>query len=351
MKQFKSIYITVLLLIAGGSLFGQDIHFSQPEYSPMTVSPSLAGTDAPIRVGVKFRNQWPIVGPSFNTTNAYADMRFGEGDRPLQNYLSLGLNIYNDMAGGSNTMTNKGDVNLAYHLGIDDNNRVGAGIYLGAGQRYVNSNGKWESQYDGSSYNSALESGEEFDNRSYTFADVGFGFDYQYRSGESAIAANDTRQFNAGVAIYHINRPQNRYVYSLDSDLDQSKLPIRFSYFMNGSFGLRQTRNTIMPGIYINHQRNAFEIMYGAYYGYIMQEGSKITGFRKPTMIAGGIFHRFNDAIILKGLLEIKAFAVGMSYDINLSTLTPTSRSVGGFEMFVMYRARYSKRFKDKGTL
>ena len=106
-----------------------------------------------------------------------------------------------------------------------------------------------------------------------------------------------------------------------------------------------------MPGLYINHQRNAFEIMYGTYYGYIIQEGSKITGFRKPTMIAGGLFHRFNDAVIVKGLLEIKSFAVGMSYDINLSRLTSASRTVGGFEVFVMYRSRYSKRVKDDGTL
>ncbi len=347
MKNMISKFAIVTLFLALGiRSYAQDIHFSQAEFSPMTLNPALTGTDAPIRAGVKFRNQWPIVGPSYNTTQGFADIRFGEDDTPKQDFISLGVNIYNDMAAGTNLMTNKGEVHLAYHMGLDDNNRVGAGIYLGGGNRFTNDNGKWESQYDGTSFNYAAESGEQFDSQNFSFIDAGFGLDYRYRAGESSTAENDQKELNAGFAVYHINRPNNAFIAS-----ENSRLPIRFSYFVNGNIGLRQSRNTLMPGLYINHQRNAFEIMYGTYYGYIIQEGSKITGFRKPTMIAGGLFHRFNDAVIVKGLLEIKSIAVGMSYDINLSRLTPSSRSVGGFEVFVMYRARYSKRIKDDGTL
>lgn len=342
----SNIVIVMLLLIVKLEAIAQDIHFSQAEFSPMTLNPALTGTDAPIRAGVKFRNQWPIVGPSYNTTQGFADIRFGEDDTPKQDFLSLGINIYNDLAAGTNMMTNKGEVHLAYHMGLDENNRVGAGIYLGGGHRFTNENGKWESQYDGTTFNYALESGEQFDNQSFGFVDAGFGLDYRYKSGESSTAENDQKEFNAGVAIYHINRPNNAFIAN-----ENSRLPIRLSYFINGNIGLPQSRNTLMPGLYINHQRNAFEIMYGTYYGYIIQEGSKITGFRKPTMIAGGLFHRFNDAVIVKGLLEIKSFAVGMSYDVNLSRLTSASRTVGGFEVFVMYRSRYSKRVKDDGTL
>lgn len=347
MKNTRSTYSIFAFFLALG-MYGnaQDMHFSQSEFSPMSLNPALTGTDAPIRAGVKFRNQWPIVGPSYNTTQGFADIRFGEDDTPKQNFLSLGVNLYNDMASGTNMMTNMGEVHLAYHMGLDENSRVGAGIYLGGGQRFTGDHGKWESQYDGSSYNYSLASGEDFDKRSFGFMDAGFGLDYRYKSGESSTAENDQKEFNAGFAVYHINRPRNSFVAS-----ENYRLPIRFSYFVNGNIGLRQKKNTLMPGLYINHQGSSFEIMYGTYYGYIIQEGSKITGFRKPTMIAGGLFHRFNDALIVKGLLEIKSIAVGMSYDINLSRLTPYSKSVGGFEVFVMYRARYSKRFKDDGTL
>lgn len=347
MKNMKTRYsIFALFLALGINANGQDIHFSQSEFSPMTLNPALTGTDAPIRAGVKFRNQWPIIGPSYNTTQGFADIRFGEDDTPKQDFLSLGINLYNDMAAGTNLMTNKGEIHLAYHMGLDENSRIGAGLYVGGGQRFTNGKGKWESQYDGMTYNESAASGEDFENRSFGFIDAGFGLDYRYRQGESSTAENDQKEFNAGFAVYHINRPNNAFIAG-----ENYKLPIRFSYFVNGNIGLRQKRNTLMPGLYINHQGSAFEIMYGTYYGYIIQEGSKITGFRKPTMIAGGLFHRFNDAVIVKGLLEIKSIAVGMSYDINLSRLTPTSRSVGGFEIFVMYRARYSKRIKDDGTL
>jgi type IX secretion system PorP/SprF family membrane protein len=342
----KKLYISLAIGILSCTIsYGQDIHFSQPEFSPMSTNPALTGTDAPLRFGLNYRNQWPVVGAQFSTVEATADIRFGEEDQLKTSFLALGINLYNDLSNAFNVMTNKANFNLSYHLAVDDHSRVGVGLYGGFGQRSINtSRGKWASQYDGLAYNENLASGEDLARPSFMYFDAGFGVDYRYEQGEQSFDKNDKRILNAGIALYHVNQPAYSVVYSNKEDL-----PIRFSYFLNGEIGIDGKRNSFRPGLYINHQKSAFELLYGSYYTYMIQEGSKITGFRNATVVAGGIFHRWNDAIILKGLLEIKSFAVGMSYDVNISKLSNASSTVGAIEVFLMYRTRYSKKYDDGG--
>ena len=56
-----------------------------------------------------------------------------------------------------------------------------------------------------------------------------------------------------------------------------------------------------------------------------------------PDMIYGGVFVRWNDAIIPVIKLEMNKYDIGFSYDINVSQLSKASQTFGGFEISLSY--------------
>jgi hypothetical protein len=61
---------------------------------------------------------------------------------------------------------------------------------------------------------------------------------------------------------------------------------------------------------------------------------------RNPTNLYLGVWARFSnltDAIIPYIGLDIGSFTIGMSYDVNVSSLKPASQGQGGFEISLIY--------------
>ncbi len=138
---------------------------------------------------------------------------------------------------------------------------------------------------------------------------------------------NNSKQLNIGFSAFHVNRP--KYSFLVGSDERQY---IRFSAFVNGSFGLKRTKMLIEPGVYFHQQGSAREIFFGTYGRYILKGESKITGFVKKTSIALGLFCRNQDALVTKFHVEWNGFGVGASYDVNFSKLAQISKARGGVE-------------------
>ena len=73
----------------------QDVHFSQMEYSPLTLNPGLAGANSPMQGVVNYRSQWKSVATPYKTIAASFDARFNEDTknslkkRQLQDYLRV----------------------------------------------------------------------------------------------------------------------------------------------------------------------------------------------------------------------------------------------------------------------
>ena len=60
---------------------------------------------------------------------------------------------------------------------------------------------------------------------------------------------------------------------------------------------------------------------------------SKITGIKKGSSFAFGVLYRVNDAVIPTFEMEKGNLLLGVSYDMNVSKLSQTSRLRGGIEM------------------
>jgi hypothetical protein len=66
-------------------------------------------------------------------------------------------------------------------------------------------------------------------------------------------------------------------------------------------------------------------------------------------VLHGGVFLRWNDALIPVIKVDYTGFSFAFSYDVNISKLKPASLSRGGFEFSVSYIG-FSKKL-DRATL
>jgi type IX secretion system PorP/SprF family membrane protein len=332
----KTLHITVLIVLA--PLFNtfvnaQDIHFSQWEFSPMTLCPALAGANSEMQAVVNYRKQWSTAGVPFETMAASFDSRISKPKRGQSGIFAMGVNFYNDKAGFRKISTNQFTLNLAYHLILNRQSTVGVGLYGCYGQRGFSSAGdQWMSQYDGISFNSAYVSGEEFNSPNFSMFDVGAGAVYAYTSKSGYMNQNKRKRLNIGFTAFHLNKPYYSFI-----DNEDERLAIRYTVFVNGDLGIENTRGILQPGIYYNRQGGHQEIMFGTNYGYILHEGSRSTGFTRPLTFYIGLFYRLGDAFVARTMFEYDMFSLGFAYDANLSDFTSATNSVGGFELFLRY--------------
>lgn len=326
----NKIIISILSLLFIGYSSAQDIHFSNIDFSPLTVSPAMAGSVEKAQGIAQYRTQWNSIGAPFQTIAASGEMRIKDNSPNSNGFFAVGLNFFNDQIGEPKIMTNSGAVSAAYHIKVDEKNYVGLGMNAGFSQRSIEEGtGEWGSQYDGTQYNPDLPSGETFSNASFSLFTTGAGLVYSYNANESSkIRLNESFSFRSGVGAYHLNRPN----YSFFGNTDE-RLLMRFSGFAQASFVFGGTMMGFDPAVYYQQQGPSRELFLGGDYKFFFQEASKFTGFIKRSSLAAGLFYRVGDAFVTRLLLQMSNYTIGFSYDFNASRLTEVTRSRGGAEI------------------
>mgnify|MGYP002528469793 CR=1 FL=1 len=79
------------------------------------------------------------------------------------------------------------------------------------------------------------------------------------------------------------------------------------------------------------------EILLGTIIRYRIQESSHFTGYFAEQAIAIGGHYRWKDAFIPSVWYEVSNFAIGISYDMNVSSLRTASNLRGGMEISLRF--------------
>jgi type IX secretion system PorP/SprF family membrane protein len=345
-KQIFTLTLVATAILGIKNVHGQDVHFSQMEFSPLTLNPALAGANSPMQGIVNYRSQWKSVATPYKTLAASFDARLNEKKRDKKGIIAAGLNFFNDQSGDLKVVSNNVNINVAYHLMLNRNSTLGLGIYTGFGQRSINPNaGRWGSQYNGTSYDPTINVNiaDALGSSSFTYLDAGTGLLYTYKRNQGYMTQNNQLAFNAGFAAYHVNRPGYSFV-----DQNAQKLYMRYSGFVKAIIGIQNTRGSFLPGFYFQRQGTAMEIFYGTYYKYQLNEGSMATGFTRPMAFYIGLYNRFKDALVGKVMMEYDQYSVGFAYDINISSLKTVSNAKGGFELFLRFNMGDGGGFRSR---
>lgn len=333
----KNILVTKILVILYGALLAQDLHFSQFQQSPLLYNPALAGAERQTRMILNYRDQWRSVDAPFNSFQASADgVLFKSKNRGGS--LAAGLNLFHDKA-LSHVQAN---ASIAYHVALSDRSSLGAGLQFGYAQRSLNSNNlKWGSQFDGSAYNANLPGALNSGNESRGFLDLGAGLVWQFRRGEKYMTGNDQRQATVGLALFHPHRPDQAFYGN------QDRLDARMVFYADALLGISNTELALCPQLLFVSQGPLTETTTGLRLRRVFQRESTHTGFLKGKAASISAAYRLKDAIIPGVSIELGALDIGLSYDINISSLRSFSRGRGGTEIAVRYTL---SRFNKNGS-
>ncbi|MEW6469603.1 MAG: PorP/SprF family type IX secretion system membrane protein [Bacteroidota bacterium] len=308
----------------------QDIHFSQINETPLLINPANAGLGCDMRAILNYRTQWSSVTTPYKTFAASYEMKLLK-KKPKGN-LGLGVYAFNDKAGTSNLSTSQFTLAFSGMISLDKSNTLSAGISGGYNQRSCTTAGlKWDSQYDGTGYNSSLGTNESFTDARFGYADFNAGIQWSYGQGERYITAKDEIKMNAGVSFHHFNRPEQVFYASGE------RLNSRITAHGGCIFGISNTNVFVAPSFIYHRQGTQTETMAGSMLKFRVSEDSKYTGFKKGASFSLGGFYRVRDAFVAVAQFELGQYSIAMSYDINVSSLTQASKGRGGFEISLRF--------------
>lgn len=331
----KVLLITGLFLLTC-IVSGQDVHFSQFNYAPLSLNPANAGAfSGDHRIIANYRSQWKSISRSYTTYGLSYDMGILKG-KLNGGILGLGIQLFNDQAGDNKMGQTMVNISMAYHLPLNKYNMLTAGIQGGIAQKRIDMGSmQWDSQYDPSftdGYNPSLPSNETMSFNSFLYGDIGAGLMWSFNSNATTLSSNDSKKVNVGVSLFHMNRPKQTF-----SDIPSKKMDMKMTVHVNSLIGFRNTNFSILPTAVWFMQGPSNEVIFGSLFRFRLNDPSKYTNFVTETSVALGLFYRWNDAFIISGQMEWRNFLLSLSYDVNTSKLAAASKSAGGLEVSLRY--------------
>jgi type IX secretion system PorP/SprF family membrane protein len=337
-------YLSYLLIVLAASVSAQDIHFSQIQEAPLWLNPANAGFfNGYFRAVANYRNQWAAMGNAYQTMAVSIDGNVGK-TRKNKAYAGLGLFIFNDRAGAAKIGTTQAQLHANAIVKASKNSKIAGGIYLGVNQNSATyASLTYGNQYNGKEIDQSLATGEIVNYTSFVNSDVGAGVNYEYSSATSDMTRDDIFSLKIGAAVHHINKPVQRF-----SSGSTYRVPMRFVGNVQARIDIRDTKLSLLPSLIYLQQASAMEIIAGTHLRFRFKNGTKLTGNRTEAGLNIGVYYRFNDAIVPQINLDMGKYAVGVSYDYNVSKFNQISKGMGGFEIYLKFMTLDDALFKRK---
>ncbi|MEY4874933.1 MAG: hypothetical protein RL708_82 [Bacteroidota bacterium] len=340
----KTKLLLVVILISIFSLRGsaQDVHFTQYNECPILLNPANTGFfKGMYRFTGCFRNQWDYRfinnnsvaarNTGYTTFSGGFDMSF-KGSKTSKDMVGVGLLFLNDRAGEVALSTTYGQLAVSYWKSISNlkNRYVVGGFTMGFVQRRIDyTNLQLPDQYNPQDPFTPFSVISAPVLNNYIYADFSLGVKYFCQ-------INKRKFINYGIAVNHVNQPKNSFFFGLPSD----QLYRKFT----GHFGMKYPigkKIDILPSVMILAQGSWYEINEGAYVRFQLTEvkSKELMAFNmglwfRQANRTGGLLQ---DAINLSTKLEYNQYTLGISYDLNVSKLTSTTKLKGGVELTLSY--------------
>ena len=346
----RNLYLVTLFAVVfgSGSVFAQDIHFSQFYQAPLHLNPAMTGImECTQRLTANYRNQWSsVISNEFQTFSASYDMKIPTAQ---YDYFGAGISLWGDQAGSGRYSTYQARLSGSYSKYMGGNRSeshylvVGADIALS--QKSLDfAKLQWGTQHDGFGRHDPMANSlepESTDN--FTYADMSVGALWFSR-------LDDNLNFYIGGAAAHINRPKQSFFG--DNDV---KLYSKYTIHAGGEVGMNDNIS-ILPGAVALFQGPSFQLNAGTSFRFYLNgssnssesfqigawarmvnnyewgaDGTGTPGTETESTKFGA------DAIIISARFDYGTYGIGFSYDVNVSDLKTASNSRGSFEFSLIY--------------
>jgi len=322
MKKFFGLLILLGIMCVSKA---QDPNFSQFFASPLTLNPAFTGKfDGIFRVAGNYRNQWPSINNAFVTKTASADFHLMKGYLSDIDRWGIGGLFMSDQNGNGALTTNQFSLSTAYHKGLDEDgyHQIGVGFQGSYTDKRLDVYKlDFEDELTALGFTGTTSEIFPQSNLTVKYVDINAGVLYNG-------STNGYNNFYLGASMYHINRPKETfqggqfYLNSRTTIMGGGRLPTNqfnaFHFSANYSF-----------------QANANNLMFGGAYAMNLNYDEE-----NPVNVYMGAWARFNnvtDALIPYVGLEFGDVQLGVTYDVNVSSLKPASNMRGGVEISLIY--------------
>lgn len=330
---FKKNILIIGALVMSFLVHAQDPHFSQFFASPLTLNPAFTGKfDGVFRLAVNHRDQWPSIPKAYVTTSASADFGILANKLPETDVLGVGFSGVSDQSANNALKLNFGSMSLSYHKAMDDDGFQTLGVgFQGTYSSMMIDQTKltFEDQLTQNGFtgvtNEILTNGTK-----QNYFDLNAGVLY---SGSS----DGINNYYIGVSAYHINQP---FVGFIDQFW---RLSPRYTLHGGGSYPIND-KLALHGSAILQFQNNASETTFGAAVAKNLNGDNDVVS---PTNLYLGAWMRFKDALIPYAGLEFKNMRLGISYDVNISSLKAATQSRGGGEFSLIYIKPRAEKGKD----
>lgn len=304
-------------------LLAQDIHYSQFFNTPILINPAYTGYfDGDWQVSAAYRNQWKSIAQPFRTLFMDYERQF----YIKNHHISGGAYLFNDRSGDVALSATQFVLSGAYHTTIY-NHQINGGIQIGYMNKSVDyGNNTFPGQFDYTTggFNPNMGGAPANSGERLSYFDVNVGFGWRKKIGKF--------QPEGGFSVFHLNRPKESFY---DNDV---RLPLKSSFNAALKIDL-STSLYVFPRFVLMSQSKARNFLVGSEVGYALTSNS--AGVRQ---IYGGIYTRNTivnktDAMVFNIGVLVRNISIGISYDINVSTLKEYTNNRGAFELTFIYRS------------
>ena len=296
--------------------FAQDIHFSQFDQAMLWQNSAQVGAfNGQFRFTANQRNQWRSV------TTPYQTFAFSGEIKEFGNkQWSFGLNAGSDVAGDSRFRTSQVQLHAAHTMyKPNDSLEIRGGGSLGITSRGFDPSALiYDSQWNGMSFDPNLATNETYTTTARNYPSLGLAVFIQKQQ--------EKFKWNLGYSLNNITRPKQSFK-------DNNAVVLDVRHALQASARMPLNDQFEMEGLSLfQFQGKMKELVLGSrtYYKLPSEKWENQRVF-------AGIHGRFRDAVWLDFGAEYNEWRVGMSYDLNTSTLRPASTGRGGLEFSLVY--------------
>jgi len=304
--------------IYSNKIVAQDLHYSQYFNSPLNLNPALTSyTQSQYRFTLNNKNQWASVTIPYKTLSASFETKILNFKRK-RTFVGLGVLFNKDEAGDSKYGTTQAGISLSMVKSLNhrNSNIISLGIQGAFYQRSIDYTQLYfPEQWNGSISTIGSGNSETFTVNQFSFIDLSAGINWFW-------APSSILKFNTGFSSWHLNRPNQSLM-----DDESANLHIKYQIYTDIEITTNQPFN-ILPGIFYANQGPYQEFIIGARLYYKIHQNRK-----KFFAMSTGLFMRGNDALILYAGMDYKNLKLGITYDVNTSSLSTASNYLGGMEV------------------
>jgi len=339
-EQVRKWVLNVSAALLPACAFGQaDIHFSQFYEESILRNPALTGVfSKDYKFGAYYRSQWATISNPYNTFLGSAETHF-QVRQSSEDFVSIGLLAYYDKAGSIDQKITGVYPAINYNKSLNaDKNRFLSFGFTGGYLQYSfdPSKATFNNQFQNGKYNAANPALENLPNAKMNLWDLGAGINYNSSAG-----AGNQMTYIIGFSGYHFTQPKFSY-YQKEGITENMRLN------GNASIGWNLQDN-LTSQLHVNYamQGTYRELLVGG----IVNWTQATQGIDEVLILSGGLFYRYQDAIIPVIKVAYRSLAFGLSYDVNISTLQEASLMQGGYEFTLFYTGDFIDRGIQKKTV